>query len=226
MEALDDAENELTAGPAPLAASARVFELPPELAGEELPRALFGYDKDAVSRLLANLRNRFLELWQEVAEREERIWNLELELGRGRETQRAIGETLLFAQQHAQSIREDARRSAESLLKSARKQAEKQQQEIEQDARAKADELIQTAEEERRKLLDEAGQAKAFVEQTHEQLSDFLLAAVRWYEGARLSGEDERDPNFGLSAQNISERAHLDPPGLDRSPDARVAEHT
>jgi cell division septum initiation protein DivIVA len=203
-------------------------EFPPELNSEDIPGALFGYDKRTVAKRLDELGARFSELWQEAAEREETIKSLEVELERTRHTHLMIGETLLAAQQQAQTIREEARRSAESLLKMARKHAEKQGEEIEQEARATAEELITAAEEERRTLLAEAGEARAFVEQTHNQLSDFLLAAVKWYEGANLSADDYRpgEPPPSLSAEEISEGQQFDPVGLDGSADPRVAEDT
>jgi cell division septum initiation protein DivIVA len=222
-------------------------ELPPELDEPELPGALFGYDKYSVTKLLNNLREFFLDLSGAAAERDEQIRHLALELHRNREGQRLIAETLLQAQQHAQSIREEARRNAAALLKGARKQAEKLQEEIERAARTRAEELIasveheraqlieaaeqeraqliEAAEQERAKVLAQAAEAKAFVEQTHEQLSDFLMAAVRWYEKAGLSG-NEPQPETPPSAQGVPERPQLDAFGSNGSADARIAKDT
>jgi cell division septum initiation protein DivIVA len=211
-------------------------ELPPELDEPEFPGALFGYDKYSVTKLLNNLREFFMDLSEAAAERDEQIRHLALELHRNREGQRLIAETLLQAQQHAQSIREEARRNAAALLKGARKQAEKLQEEIERAARTRAEELIasveheraqliEAAEQERAKVLAQAGEAKAFVEQTHEQLSDFLMAAVRWYEKAGLSG-NEPQPETPPSAQGVPERPQLDAFGSNGSADARIAKDT
>ena len=200
-----------------------VPELPDELEEQRLPGALFGYDKYTVTKLLNNLRESFSDLALAAAERDQRIQHLSLELHQNLESQRLIAETLLEAQQHAQSIRDEARRNATALLKRARKQAEKLQDEIERAARARADDLvasaeqerarliasgehqhtqlIETAEQERAKLLAQAGEARAFVDQTHDQLSDFLTAAVRWYEKAKLSDDNGR----GGEAPTVSE---------------------
>lgn len=214
--------------PAPNAAlpaiRSSIAELPAEFDDEKLPGALFGYDKYSVSKLLDTIRQRFWALWQEAAEREQRIKDLELELHRSRESQRLIGETLLAARQQAAAIREEARRSAQSLLKTARKRAEETAAEIERQARAQASELIESAERERQALRGEAEKAKAFVEQTHEQLSDFLLAAVKWYEQAKLSEGDESRREPHPSTERVSERPQLDSLGADGSSDARIAE--
>ena len=204
-----------------------VPDLPDELEEQRLPGALFGYDKYTVTKLLDNLRESFSDLALAAAERDQRIQHLSLELHQNLEDQRLIAETLLEAQQHARSIREEARRNATALLKRARKQAEKLQDEIERRARARSDELIasaeqqrarliasgehqhtqliETAEQERAKLLAQAGEARAFVDQTHEQLSDFLMAAVRWYEKAKLSDDNGR----GGEAPTVSEERPL-----------------
>jgi cell division septum initiation protein DivIVA len=172
-------------------AKAGIPELPSELEAENLPGALFGYDRYAIVKLLDKLRERFHELWQERVDRDERVRELEFELLRSREGEQLIGETLVSVQREVQTIREDVRREAQELLRAARKQADRILEEAELEARAKAKELVDTAERERETLLDEAGRAKAFIAQTHEQLSDFLLAAVKWYEQAKPSHDTE-----------------------------------
>jgi vacuolar-type H+-ATPase subunit H len=75
-------------------------------------------------------------------------------------------------------------------LKKAREHAEKLHEETEREATARAQELIASGEQERARLLAEAGEAKAFVDQTQEQLSDFLMAAARWQKMAKLPDDD------------------------------------
>jgi cell division septum initiation protein DivIVA len=222
-------------------------ELPPELDVDDLPGALFGYDRYTIVKLLDKLRERFQELWQECADRDERVRELELELLRSGEGERLIGETLVSVQREAQAVRENARREAQELLRAARKQANRIQEETEREATAKAKELVESAERERKTtqellsaaqkqanriqeeteleatakakelvesaeherktLLDEAGRAKTFIEQTHEQLSDFLLAAVKWYEEAKpsLGAEPEPEPAPAPVDEPVSE---------------------
>jgi cell division septum initiation protein DivIVA len=222
-------------------------KLPPELHADDLPGALFGYNRYTVVKLLDKLRKRFQDLWQECADRDERVRELELELLRSGEGERLIGETLVLVQREALAVRESARREAQELLRAARKQANRIQEETELEATAKAkelvesaererktaqellsaarkqanriqeeteleatakaEELVESAERERKTLLDEAGRAKTFIEQTHEQLSDFLLAAVKWYEEAKpsLGADPEPEPAPAPVDEPVSE---------------------
>lgn len=175
-------------------------ELPPKVLTEELPRALFGYERSAIGALLETMSGRIRELVKERADGERRVAELEEELGRSRENQRLIGETLVKARAEATSIAEEARRSAEHVLRSARKQGERIIEEAEQAATGRVAAMIAAAQEqrgaiiedanrERQSLLEEARLARAFVDETHEQLSDFLMAAVRWYEQAKPSAQ-------------------------------------
>jgi cell division septum initiation protein DivIVA len=174
----------------------------PDVATDELPRALFGYERSAIVELLNTMSARVRELTHERAEHERRIGELEQELERNRDTQRLIGETLVHAREEAAAIREEAQRSAERELDAAREQAERIVAEAEQAATARVAAMIAAAQEQREAIVDnarheqqavfdEAGRARAFVDETHEQLSDFLMAAVRWYEQARPSAERE-----------------------------------
>jgi cell division septum initiation protein DivIVA len=188
---------------------------------DSLPNGLFGFDKYSVVKLVDSLRTRFLELWEERDGCEERIKDLELELHRSREGQRWVGETLLVAQRQAQAIRQEAREEADSLMKSARKRAKEIEALSEHAASVKARELLHTAERERSALLDEASKARAFVEQTHEQLSEFLLAAVKWYEQTKLVGDEDSQPERESDAARPPEKLFpADPVGATEGPSA------
>jgi cell division septum initiation protein DivIVA len=176
--------------------------LPPEVETDQLPRALFGYERSAIVELLDTMSARIRELVQERADRERRIGELEQELERNREHQRLIGETLVNAREEAEAIREEARLSAAQELQAAREQVPGIIAKAEQAATARVAAMVAAAQEqreaiieqargERQELLNEAGRARAFVDETHEQLSDFLMAAVRWYEQARPSADRE-----------------------------------
>jgi cell division septum initiation protein DivIVA len=172
--------------------------LPPEIDKDQLPRALFGYERSAIVELLNTMGERIRVLTHERAELERRFGELAQELERTREQQRLIGETLLKARQEADGIRQEARRVADQDLRSAREQAQRIVAEAEKNAAAKADSLMADAVRERRQVLEETARARAFVDETHEQLSDFLMAAVRWYEQAKPSAErDDQVPDSG-----------------------------
>jgi cell division septum initiation protein DivIVA len=163
--------------------------LPPDIEKDQLPRALFGYERSTIVELLNTMGERIRMLTQERAELERRGGELAQDLERSREQHRLIGETLVKARQEADGIRQEARRVADQDLRSARERAERIVAEAEKEAAAKADSLMADAVRERRQVLEEAARARAFVDETHEQLSEFLLAAVRWYEQAKPSAE-------------------------------------
>lgn len=198
----------------------------PDLEPDELPRrAFFGYDRSTVVDLLDTMSARIRTLVQERAEGDRRIAELEAELKRNQESQQLIGETLIAAREEAKTIREDSRRSAAKVLHSAEKRARRIVAAAERTAASKAKEsviaafrerraLIDAARQERQTLLDEAASARAFVEETHEQLSDFLMAAVKWYEQARPSTELKPSSEIEGSVQNGT---NPDSPANERS---------
>jgi cell division septum initiation protein DivIVA len=186
------------------AESAAAPEIPEEFQPDQLPRALFGYDRSTIVELLGTLSRRIKSLTQERTDRDRRIAELEARIKQNEENHRLIAETLVGASEEASTIREDARQSAEQVLHAARKQADLILAESEQEARVQAKEIVESAQREREELidsanrerqvvLDEAGRARAFVEETHEQLSDFLMAAVKWYEQAKPSSAPQPD---------------------------------
>lgn len=182
-----------------------------ELETDSLPGALLGYERHAVVERFDRLRGRFEELQRELARRDERIEDLELELLRWKKVRELAGKTLIAAHREAQTILAEARRSAESMLKATREEADRLCVDSEREATAKANELLELAERERRNRLEEAGRARAFVERTHEQLADFLVAALNWYEETGLSLEhdslehDDRSASESQAKETASE---------------------
>jgi F0F1-type ATP synthase membrane subunit b/b' len=231
VEPVSENQNEqpVDAAPArPSSANAKLSppELPPAFQTDDLPRALRGYDPYSTEKRVIELGRLYQKLWQDSAAA---IRELEQEIERDREAKALIGDTLVAAQQVAQTVREDARREAEALLKAAREQADRIKEETELEAMAKAKELVDTAERERAVMLDEAGRAKAFVEETHSQLSEFLLAAVKWYEEANMARDGEPETSGEPVGDELAEPVEgpeLDSLGLDDSPDARIAQNT
>jgi FtsZ-binding cell division protein ZapB len=228
LEPVPDIQNEEPVDAAPAQPSRANAELrppalPPAFKPDDLPRSLRGYDRYSTEKRFAALGQLYQKLWQDSAET---IRDLELEIDRLDEGKRLIGETLVSAQQEAQTVRENARREAEALLKAARTEADQLREETELEATAKAKELVETAERERAILLEEAGRAKAFVEETHGQLSEFLLAAVKWYEEANLGRDGEPETSGEPTGEELAEPVEgqeLDSPGLNGSPDLRIA---
>ena len=192
------------------------MSLPPPIKPDELPRALFGYERSTIVELLDKMSTRVRNLMQERVERERRIAELEQQLERSLQNQGLIGETLVRAREEAEAIRAEARLSAEQELRSAREQGERLIGGAEQAANDRVagillaaqqerDAIIGEGRKERQALLEEAAKARAFIDQTHEQLSDFLMAAVRWYEQARPSaGGQPPGGEMETSANDLS----------------------
>jgi len=200
----------------PDAAEATAPAEPTQVSADELPRALFGYDRSTIVELLDTMSERIRSLIQERTDREHRIEELEREVQQNQETERLIGETLVSARHEANTIREETRRSAETTLRSVREHAHELEKKAERAAAARAsevllsaqrekqqlldaarrerEELLERAQQERQEILEEAGRARAFIEETHEQLSDFLMAAVKWYERVKPIAEPKPEP--------------------------------
>ena len=210
------------------AESAAAPEIPEEFQPDQLPRALFGYDRSTIVELLGTLSRRIKSLTQErtdrdhqIAELEATIKQLEARIKQNEENHRLIGEALVAAREEANTIRENARQSAEQVLRAARSQVDLILEESELEARVQAKEIVESAQREREELvdsayrerqamLDEAGRARAFVEETHEQLSDFLMAAVKWYEQAKPSIAQKQDGQpYELPSSPANERSSI-----------------
>ena len=152
------------------------------------------------------------------------------------EARRNAAALLKGARKQAEKLQEEieraARTRAEELIASVEHErarlieaAEQESARLIEAAEQERAQLIEAAEQERAKVLAQAAEAKAFVEQTHEQLSDFLMAAVRWYEKAGLSGNGPQ-PETPPSAQGVPERPQLDAFGSNDSADAGIAKDT
>jgi cell division septum initiation protein DivIVA len=165
----------------------------PDIEPDQLPRALFGYDRSAIVELLETMSAKIRDLEHERVERERRIGELEQELEQGRENERLIAETLLRAQEQAERMVAEAELAAGERAAVIIAKAQEERQAV-----------IDEARQEKQALLEEAGRARAFVDETHEQLSDFLMAAVRWYEQAKpaVEGRDQ-------AARELNERSSM-----------------
>jgi cell division initiation protein len=165
-----------------------------------LPKGLFGYDRASTRKAFDELTSRHDEVARERSQLAERVKELELELLRRQEGERLIGETLVLAKREAQTIRDDAQRGASEVVEAAQKRADELLDEAELQSRVKAREVLEAAERERDALLEEAGRTKAFIQETREQLSDFLLASVKLHE----QGEPASETQAPVQQQPIS----------------------
>ena len=121
-----------------------------EFQPDQLPRALFGYHRSTIVELLGTLSRRIKSLTQErtdrdrrIAELEATIKQLEARIKQNEENHRLIGEALVAAREEANTIRENARQSAEQVLRAARSQVDLILEESELEARVQAKEIVE-----------------------------------------------------------------------------------
>ena len=82
-----------------------------------------GYDKAAVDQLLDEIAASFEDVWRERADLADKVEQLESDLGRYRELESLLRETLISAERAAVTLKEQARKEADLILEEARAEA-------------------------------------------------------------------------------------------------------
>jgi len=111
---------------------------PVELRHVSLKRRLFGYDRGAVDSLLDDVADSYEVVWRERADHADRIEQLEAELSRHKDLEQLLRQTLVSAEQAAQSLTEKGRSEAEAIVEEARSEA----RDITRRARAEREALV------------------------------------------------------------------------------------
>jgi cell division initiation protein len=96
---------------------------PVELRHISLGRALFGYNRTAVDKLLDDVVESFENVWRERADLADKIEHLEEDLVRHRELETLLRKTLVSAERAAQEVKEQAKREADLALAEAHAEA-------------------------------------------------------------------------------------------------------
>jgi cell division initiation protein len=96
---------------------------PVELRHISLGRALFGYSRTAVDKLLDDVVESFENVWRERADLADKIEHLEEDLVRHRELETLLRKTLVSAERAAQELKEQAKREADLTLAEAHAEA-------------------------------------------------------------------------------------------------------
>ncbi|MDQ3992300.1 MAG: DivIVA domain-containing protein [Actinomycetota bacterium] len=99
---------------------------------------LFGYGRRAVNELLEQVADSFEDVWRERADLRDSVEHLEHELGRYRELEALLRETLLSAERSAQDVKEQAHAEAELVVREAHSAART----IKHDALAERERLV------------------------------------------------------------------------------------
>jgi cell division initiation protein len=82
-----------------------------------------GYDKTAIDQLFDEIAGSFEDVWRERADLADKVEQLESDLGRYRELEALLRETLISAERAAVTLKEQARKEAELILEEARSEA-------------------------------------------------------------------------------------------------------
>jgi cell division initiation protein len=96
---------------------------PVEIRHAKLSRALLGYAREDVDRLLEEVISSFEEVWRERADLADRVEQLEAELARYRELEGLLRATLVTAERAAGELREQAQKESDLIVGEARTNA-------------------------------------------------------------------------------------------------------
>jgi cell division septum initiation protein DivIVA len=166
----------------------------------ELPRALRGYEPDAVHALLGELAAARDQLVRELTDAKARAAELELQVQTVekqtaevpgdvpdlREQEDLIRDAIMTAQRAANEVREEARRSASEVLR---------------DAQSRAEQIVAEAEKECERLAEEINRLEQLAETSRSTVSAFLSS---------LLDQVKEQVKSGTSAESAGIDADLD----------------
>lgn len=79
-------------------------------------RGLFGYRRDGVDMLLAEIADSFEGVWRERADLADKVEALETDIQRHKDLEGLLRTTLVSAERSAQELRAEARREADTII--------------------------------------------------------------------------------------------------------------
>lgn len=168
----------------------------------ELPRALRGYEPDAVHALLGELAAARDQLVRELADAKARAAELEVQVRTAeeraaevpgdvsdlREQEDLIRDAIMTAQRAANEVREEARRSASEVLR---------------DAQSRAEQIVGEAEKECERLAEEISRLEQLAETSRIAVSAFLSSLL----------------------DQVNPRASVEPEGIEADLDEVIFDH-
>ena len=96
---------------------------PVEIRHVQVGRGLFGYQREQVDKLLADIAASFEDVWRERADLADKVEQLESDLVRYKELESLLRATLVSAERAAAELKEQARREAELVVGEAHAEA-------------------------------------------------------------------------------------------------------
>ena len=97
-----------------------------------------GYKQGPTDRLFAEIATSFEDVWRERADLADKVDQLEADIGRYKEIESLLRETLVSAERAASQLKEQARKEAELILMEAHVEARK----VQHDARTENERLV------------------------------------------------------------------------------------
>jgi cell division initiation protein len=131
-------------------------------------RGVLGYDRKTVDRLLEDVVASFEQVWRERADLRDEIEELEAELGKQKEIEVTLRNTLLSAERMADEVRGHARREADVIVS---------------EARSSARDIVASAENERERIQTEIRRLRTVEVEVRADYRAFLSAALDRLEG-------------------------------------------
>lgn len=161
-----------------------------DLGNRSIPRALFGYDRVQVDRLMQDLSDALGRITEEKVALSARVKVLESGLAEARERETALKDALSATSGASETIRSAAQKEAQLILETAR---------------LKADGMVQNANARLVRLMEEAADAKKtkalFEMKLRAVIDDHLrLLSLNRQESASLEAAAHKLDGIGLAA--------------------------
>jgi len=96
---------------------------PVELRHVRVPRGLYGYRRDIVEKLLLEVADSFEEVWRERCDLQDKVEELDTQIGELRRREDSLANALVAAEQAASEVRVHAKREAELIVAEAHQEA-------------------------------------------------------------------------------------------------------
>lgn len=136
---------------------------PRRIQTSHLPRALRGYDRAATDQLIREVSEGYEEIWLERKGLRQQIEQLSSEIEELRQREGLVGEAVLAGERAAEEIRATAQREADAIL---------------DEAKATAERILRLAEEERKQVESTVSRARAAIDRIRSDFSALLADAL------------------------------------------------
>ncbi len=147
---------------------------PVEIRHVRIGRRPLGYERPSVDRLLEDIASSYEDVWRDRADLRDEIERLESELGRQREIEEALRNTLLSAERMADELRARAHQEADLIV---------------EEARAKAREIAAAAEGDEQRVRDEIRRLRGLETDVRAEFRAFLASALERLEAEPVGAQ-------------------------------------